>query len=241
MQALKGLILLADLATAFFLLAVALVAIHLLVAIAKRLLFKTPVPWREYFPKDWPSKRAKIGWGIVLAISLTNFVASKIFATTELGAFYEKREYKETYEAVLHIEKSDKPIFCLAEVNRYADDGRRIVTWLHLPYGHSVYTDPYDEYDIEAGSIGLILGEWGTHCSLSLGDPATDASWTKLEYEIVSNSGAFCGSKNSQTAHLINCRYAKTIKAQNLVYFEDEAEMDVLGYSLCSECIDRYY
>lgn len=48
---------------------------------------------------------------------------------------------------------------------------------------------------------------------------------------------AFVGSKNSDKYHLPNCQWAKRIKPENIVCFQNEEEARSKGYSPCSSCV----
>jgi len=48
---------------------------------------------------------------------------------------------------------------------------------------------------------------------------------------------AFVGSKNSNKYHLPTCRYAKSIKPENLVCFSDKNEAELKGYLPDKNCI----
>lgn len=48
---------------------------------------------------------------------------------------------------------------------------------------------------------------------------------------------AFVGSKNSNKYHLPACRYAKTIKPENLVCFSSKEEAEKKGYQADTNCI----
>ena len=44
------------------------------------------------------------------------------------------------------------------------------------------------------------------------------------------------GNKNSKKYHKPDCRYAKSLKEENLVIFETELEAEIAGYIQCSVC-----
>ncbi|MFZ2835141.1 MAG: hypothetical protein WA019_02780 [Candidatus Moraniibacteriota bacterium] len=52
-----------------------------------------------------------------------------------------------------------------------------------------------------------------------------------------SKNCAFVGSKNSNKYHLPNCRWAKSIKPENLVCFSDENDAKSKGYLPDKNCI----
>lgn len=47
----------------------------------------------------------------------------------------------------------------------------------------------------------------------------------------------YCGSKNSDKYHVEDCRWAKNIKAENRIWFEDKEEANAAGYVPCKTCI----
>ena len=47
----------------------------------------------------------------------------------------------------------------------------------------------------------------------------------------------FMGSKNSNKYHLPTCRYAKAIKAENLVCFTSKEDAEKQGYQPDASCI----
>ena len=190
----------------------------------------TVLPWRK-LKNDKPIHPFLV---IVLTAGVVNCVLSMCLSSTEIGAFYEKSEYRETYEATLFIE--EKPIFCLAEVQKY--EGRYLIQNVLLPYGNHEYTD--NEYDPEEGSARLSLGDSGWDCTIVLNDPATDMSYDMLNNVVVSNHGEFCGSKSSDIYHLLDCPHAKRINRENYTYFETRKEAEALGFVFCSDCNERY-
>lgn len=146
-------------------------------------------------------------------------------------------KYTENYDAILYID--EKPVFCIVAIDKRTDNGRSNywITEISLPYGHSEFVDA--EYDPDQNYVNICLGDWGWDCNLTLGEPATSLSYTMLKNEVVSNYGELCGSRESDTYHLLDCQYAKNIKPQNLIYFENQQEAEVLGYSFCSICVEN--
>lgn len=47
----------------------------------------------------------------------------------------------------------------------------------------------------------------------------------------------YVGSKNSDKYHVEECRWAKNIKAENVVRFEDDEKAISAGYKPCKTCI----
>lgn len=210
--------------------------LFLIYSLGRRLFAGARIDWDEVLPwrrnkTDKPTHPLLI---IVLAAGVINCILSACLSSTEIGSFYEKSEYEETYEATLFID--EKPVFCLAEV--YKSDGRYVVVNVLLPYGNHEYTD--NEYDPEEGSARLSLGDSDWDCTVVLNDPATDASYDMLNNVVVSNYGEFCGSKLSDMYHLLDCPHAKRINRENHIYFETREEAEILGFIFCSDCSDRY-
>lgn len=178
-----------------------------------------------------PKAKSEQVIAIILIVGLINTICLFTCSSTRIGAFYEEEEYAETYEATLYINK--KPIFCL--VDMYREDGAYFIEEIRLPYGHSelLYEE---EYKPKEEQNEIPLGNSSRSFKIILLNPATETSYDRLKHTIVSNYGMFCGSKNSDAYHIKNCRYVKSIKEKNLVYFETKQEADILGYLPCSVC-----
>lgn len=150
----------------------------------------------------------------------------------KIGAFFEKDEYVQDYEATLQTESSK--IFCIATVER--TDGKYYITQIQFPYGHTreCFWDEYSEIKnraevyIETSDIQLY--------EISLGDMATATSYAYLETYIVSNSGKYCASRNSNKYHLETCPQVKNINSSNLIYFKSRQDAEVLGFYACDTC-----
>ena len=196
--------------------------------VVKRVFQKVPIKWGEYHPRTWFETKTGVVLVLVVIGGIANLTAGSIFRSTEIGAFYEKTSYDETYEAILVIEEN--PIFCLAEMSR--SDGDYTIWEVHLPYGKSCYTDC--EYDPGEPTEQIDINDY--YCSIELVRPATDQSYTMLENTFISNYGEFCASKSSDVFHFLDCPAAKRINPSNLVYFRDEREARVLGFEVCGVC-----
>lgn len=195
---------------------------------------KEPIPWKDFNP--FYGCQGSLDLIILIAViaGFSNIFLSLFYASTKIGAFYEKTSYKEHYDAYVYAD--DKPIFCIATV--YKDGATYSISEISMPYGHSQYVD--EIYDPDEKSSTIYLGVNGWRCKITLKEPASSTSYTALKNEVVSNYGAFCGSKESDSYHFVNCKKAKNIKAENFVYFESEQEAEILGYQMCSVCSDRH-
>lgn len=222
--------------TAIFAFAVFCYCAAFVIALWHRVRHKEKIPWDQLNPSSL-LHGPRIMLLVILIVGLINAILSQALASTKIGAFYEKSAYTENYNAILYID--EKPIFCIVAVDKQTDGGKSNywITEVFLPYGHSEYVDA--EYNSDKNYANVSLGDWGWDCSLSLGEPATSLSYTMLENTVVSNYGGLCGSKESDTYHLLDCQHVKNINPQNLVYFESQQEAEVLGYTFCSTCTKR--
>lgn len=169
----------------------------------------------------------------------------------EAGAFYEAEYYETDYEALLSF--NERSMFCIVHLRRETDIYKSyyniqytILDPLLLPYGIKRNTDSNAEFhpeysgDVSSFSIGFHNYFDDVYGKITLIRPATSISYEKLKKEIVSLSGKFCGSKESDIYHYIQCPYAKQIHKSNLIYFQNEQEACVFGYDMCDFCRDHY-
>lgn len=155
--------------------------------------------------------------------------------------------YPKDYEA--HFEIEGKTVFCVATLDCSSDyveyahgnwskiETTYKITKLSLPYDRFAYVDAI--YDKKQNRASISLGEWGEY-SVTLGSPADEKSYDILRDEVVSTHGEFCASKKSGKFHTLKCKYAKSIGAQNLIYFLSEKEADAFGYTMCAKCAESY-
>lgn len=170
------------------------------------------------------------------AVGILNLIASHIFAVDQIGAFYEKAEYTRNYEITLEVK--DQPIFAIATIQR--KDEIYEIKRIDLPYRRTAEIGSGQDYDPK-DDLGISVGNEGTYCTIQLGKPADENSHKKLlEYELP-ETGEFCASKNSDVFHFQRCRYVQNIDKTNMIYFQNECEADVFGYTMCSVCRDLYY
>lgn len=172
---------------------------------------------------------------LAVIAGIVNNILSYTLASEQIGAFYEKSEYKADYEAVAYV--GDKPIFCIVTVAKYGKDDYRIIEE-KMPYGFTAYDDA--QYEIEKGYVNTFIGEYGTKCKIVLKDLATRDSYKLLDNTVITNHGPLCGSVNSKKYHWLECPNAQNIEEKNLIYFDNSAEADVLGYTLCQFCEETY-
>lgn len=178
---------------------------------------------------------------IVTVAGIGNMILSRAMASTQIGAFYEKSEYEETYEATIYL--NDKPVFCLVDMRRSVDeydDGERTrkyanywIDYIYLPYGKEGYVE--EEYSPQSRRSIYLPTSWES-VDIVLNRPADEESHKKLEAEVVSAYGPICGSRSGDTYHHNNCTSAKNIKMENKVFFENEEEACLLGYEACQMC-----
>lgn len=165
--------------------------------------------------------------GVVYALSFL------LFAKPEIGAFLEKLSYETDYEATLSSEYTS--FYCIATVRR--DDDGYFITKLLMPYGHEVEVDDLDGYSPKHNISEIYLGTDDRYdCQVSLGVPATQDSYTRINQYAVSNYGVYCASKGSDKYHSLHCPHVKNISKENLVYFNVAREAEILGFYACKTC-----
>ena len=215
----------------------------------KRIRYKLPIPWNELKPSGFFDSLVHSGVAgavivFILVVGIANFIASKKFASHEIGAFYEEKEYSETYEATLYYE--GKAVFCLAQMHRETerdDDRNRSYSYywideIHLPYGRTVSID--EEYEPEKTNCYSICGAsvWNEYdCDLVLIHPATNNSYDLLGSAVVTSYGPCCASRESKIFHWLSCPSVTNIREDNLVFFQNPEEADLLGFEGCNLCI----
>lgn len=176
--------------------------------------------------------------------------ADSFFSTRELGAFLEQRgEFEEEYEAYIYIE--GKPVFCIAEINKWIDqyesgagrsenDVSYVITSLKLPYGREVQNIE-DEYYLSKENNQVYLGtEFWESYKIEIGSVATERSYKVLDNTVISSYGEFCASKKGDKYHYLSCPAAANISNQNMVFFENGLEADVLQYEFCDLCAENW-
>lgn len=215
----------------------------------ERIRFKLPIPWSELKPSGFldslvKSPVAKVIVVFIVIVGVGNAIASKKFASHEIGAFYEEKEYSETYEATLYFE--EKAIFCLAEMHHdtYEDEDRKKtysyywIDEIRLPYGHAIIID--EEYEPEKTNCYSVCGAslWNDYdCDIVLIHPATSNSYDLLRSAVVTSYGPCCASRDSDKFHFLSCPSVANIREDNLVFFQSPEEADLLGFEGCDLCI----
>lgn len=211
-----------------------------------------PAPVNPFGLLRYFSRNSDLGYAVlilVMATGLTNEIASRVFASNEIGAFYERSNYDESYEAYIYPdENSDASILCIVDLYKGTDadvypyrDSQRIryntrytIYAVNLPYGKVNYVD--ELYDPKDSAHYIGLGEWSRDCRIELIGIATESSYQRLENFVITNYGPYCASQNSDIFHDADCRHVTSITDKNLVYFHSPEEAEVCGYTRCSVC-----
>ena len=188
------------------------------------------------------SQIARFIFVFVLLIGGVNQIAITWFSSTEIGAFYEKSEYTENFEAMIYpSEHPEEAFFCIAKVfktrTRTEEDiyDYYQIEKLFLPLDRtSKYID--EAYNPTDDKNMINLGKEGIRCVIKLGKVADEFSYAKLENELFSNDGNVCASKKSNIYHYSDCRQVANIQKENLIYFRNTYEPQILGFEMCSEC-----
>lgn len=243
MDKLRGALGLCELVAGFVILVFAWI---LMEKVYRRIRFKEPMEVKNLLPdvRDMDAKGVAI-YATVLIVTVAgigNMILSRTMASTQIGAFYEKSEYEETYEATIYL--NEKPVFCLVDMRRSVDeydDGERTrkydnywIDYIYLPYGKKGYVED-SEYSPQRGGRVYLPISW-EDVKIVLDRPADEESRKKLEAEVVTAYGPICGSRSGDTYHRNNCTSAKNIKMENKVFFENEKEAYMLGYGACQMC-----
>lgn len=100
-------------------------------------------------------------------------------------------------------------------------------------YGH-----PHPETISKLTTAGVKIYRTDLHGTIVIstdGETITIQTENKSDLEPVSKN-RYVGSKNSDIYHFPACRFAKTIKPENLVWFSSTAEAKAAGYRPCGTC-----
>lgn len=99
-------------------------------------------------------------------------------------------------------------------------------------YGH-----PHPETLNQLAAAGVEVYRTDLHGTIII---ATDGEKIRIQTEKKPgkniSKNQLVGSKNSDLCHLSTCRYAKTIKPENMVWFSSAAEAKAAGYKPCGTC-----
>lgn len=99
-------------------------------------------------------------------------------------------------------------------------------------YGH-----PHPETLNQLAAAGVEVYRTDLHGTIII---ATDGEKIRIQTEKKPgkniSKNPLVGSKNSDLCHLPTCRYAKTIKPENMVWFSSAAEAKAAGYKPCGTC-----
>lgn len=242
MDALKTVLTLCELITILCLL---FYAIMIVTFFFRKLLRKTDEKWATLNPKTLFIEQSKRGnlkgvviFSVIITSGLLSLVCGKVFATTEMGAFFEvDYEYTEQYEAYVYIK--DKPIYCIATVEKIIDREAKskdyYITRIELPYNKTEY-DLWEEYNPKSEKNQVWLGADAERCKIIIRNVATDKSFEVLENTVVTAYGDYCASRAGKTFHWHWCPSAANISDKNKVFFESETEAIALRFSACQLC-----
>lgn len=215
---------------------VALMLLDLLKSVYRRLRYNIPIQWYNYnlFYGVHSFKDAVLP--TLLIVGLINAAWMEIFPKAEIGALYEKRDYHLDYTGTLEID-GRTTIFCIVTISR--DSGGYSVEKVYLPYGKVEAPQDWNTSKIEDG-IDVLLGDGCWWCELHLDSPANETDYIALDSCVIAAAGDFCASKKSSTYHLKECSHIKSVKEENLIYFKYRSDAEVLGYTFCKDCSNRY-
>lgn len=169
----------------------------------------------------------------ILVIGLLFTIGYFCYPSPGIGNLFERSDAQHEYEAYIYgtgAGETDEQIFCIVSLSKRG--GEYSVHYIQLPYGYDKSID--DEYKPNSEENYISLGEWDYRLELLC--VATADSLDRLEKEVVTNYGHYCGSKNSDKYHELDCTRVKNIAPENLVLFRSESEANALGYSFCREC-----
>lgn len=222
--------------SAFTLLLFAMMFLDFLRAVYKRARYKQPIPWREFNPFAGMHSLSGAVLPVILMIGLLNLIGAEFFAKEEIGAFYEKPSYQVDYDALLEV-NGGAEMFCIATIKHEEGYPYRVVK-LAMPYGKTQCPEAY--FDEDDSTLSITLGNEGWSCKLTLGNLSTKSSYSILKSYVVSNYGEFCASKRAGVYHTQGCGNIKKIKSENLVHFQKQRDAEVLGYTFCKSCRQKY-
>lgn len=175
--------------------------------------------------------------GLVLVAGFVNEIARINFTSNEIGAFYERKNYSESYEALIypHDELSEN-IPCIVDLDKNSDEGRSTYTIyaVNFPFGKTSYVDRVYDPNSQEHYIGL--GFFSIPCRIELVDIADENSRQQLKNCNIANYGQYCADKSSTLFHRTDCWRVTSIDTKSLVYFHSPREADVIGFMGCKDC-----
>lgn len=191
------------------------------------------------FAEGFSKKRYLVLLLFVAAVGAVHLILDTFFCQPVIGAFYEKREYTQQYEA--WIENSEVSMFCVVHITR--SDGTYYIAGIDLPYG--VHKDVFDrefswEKDEFKTSFSLDTSpSFEYDVIVNVSKIADSFSYKKMDDQSF-DSGFFVSSKNSNILHTETCRYVRRIKDDNKMYFRSVQEAFLMGHDEpCSVCEDK--
>ena len=203
-----------------------------------------------HFPENPENIKYFVIFIAILLIGIGNEIGRYVFASNQIGAFYERSEYTENYEGFVYLEEDTHQIPIVATVHHsisssefpdgddtqtaYASEYNIYHIW--LPYG--IDQDTEGTYNGDTGKGNVILGE--QDCGIQLTEIATNESFEQLNHVALSANGDIIASRNSDIYHLEDCRYAQNIARNNLIRFNSIGEAEIFGFSPCEKCKKRF-
>lgn len=172
----------------------------------------------------------------VMVFALVDLLCFSIFASDEIGAFYEKSPCFETRECI--VDYWGEEVFGLAVIRKENElhNSFYYIDALYLPHGLSFFHDncPIDikdeVHDFNFGAENIWV-EW----DITLHGKATSASLIALENSLIHDKGEFCAIPSSDVFHRTTCRHVK--KSSSLIYIEDAYEAyDIFELMPCETC-----
>lgn len=194
-------------------------------------------------PEDPRNTKYVVALIAILVIGAGNEAARHIFASNQIGAFYERSEYTENYEGFIYSDSNSYQIPIIASIHHstssedtpeetvhLSDD--YFIHHLWLPY--HIQQDTEGTYNGDAGK-GLVFLTDQT-CAIELTKIATEDSFKHLNETAISANGDIVASKYGDTYHFDDCRYVKNISRNNLIRFHNTQEAEIFGFSPCTIC-----
>jgi hypothetical protein len=171
----------------------------------------------------------------VLIAGAANEIARPVLKKNEIGAFYEPGNYSQSYEAYIYpYDGSYDATFCIVDFYRYTGEGLSDyhISAVNFPYGRTVYTDKIYNPKSSKNEIDLNMDCY----RIQLTGPATAESYVKLSEAVVSSSGGFCASRNSDLVHRVDCRHVRRISEDSKIFFGSAREAQMFCFEPCDTC-----
>ena len=133
----------------------------------------------------------------------------------------------------MHIDGSAQPIDAVAEMIYYADGN--IFDSLHLPYGF--IEDDCADWDFDSNELTFYMGDNGIRATAKLLGEAKEEDIENITSSVVSVSGCYVASVNSDLYHFDSCLHVKKIKEKNLLHFDNVAQCEAYDLIACDDCL----